>query len=652
MRYEDNSFGANEIAFSIHSADRLMTELEKLGDDAEKKSALIDALTLKKITSLYENADASFSRDDALRRSHDESKRNLIKLIGLFPKDRRVALIASSFRSESTIVNYSRSYQIADEVYLKDFAEKVFFEDGCYNNLVNMPDFVWTWESFVKSLAIYVTGKNNEQIENALHDVLLFIPEDSAEQFFKAISVEKLLSLNSLDSLLQKYDFCETLILNGMNNEITKLEDISKILRKIPPNSLKKCYDKLSEKIPALADDINAFAYVLACFPEHQSATLINAAPTFRGVDTLITDHNKLIQVVFNLNPKLRLAFLKNLGVIDSLKAEMTSEKQASKNVLRQLLSVRDQRFEFDRLTRYVAPQAATSDAHRHVLGSANEEFELFLTGRGLDVKKSDDWKKNVEMCRGWIPGLLRDCFLHLTWGSDREFCQQIHHSAFNKLILLAETGRYPEAELAMLMVSLAENKPVEAGYWLEKFKAWNTWFAWDEYKNNRRVMKGLTVACQEFHERLDFEFNCPMSITNDKRNDIFSSLVNTVRIVLSHLGDADKQRILDYFKSPAFNCLTDEDIAKYKGAVIVQKVVELPLELPLAVPLEKDTSPFNLDGEKLPPTIGKSANFFNAHSRQKEEMLAIVAGLVVPSNALPVVGTLVVEEEVKKLLV
>src|SRR3990167_9742453 len=137
MRYEDNSFGANEIAFSIHSADRLMTELEKLGDDAEKKSALIDALTLKKITSLYENADASFSRDDALRRSHDESKRNLIKLIGLFPKDRRVALIASSFRSESTIVNYSRSYQIADEVYLKDFAEKVFFEDGCYNNLVN-----------------------------------------------------------------------------------------------------------------------------------------------------------------------------------------------------------------------------------------------------------------------------------------------------------------------------------------------------------------------------------------------------------------------------------------------------------------------------------------------------------------------------------
>lgn len=224
MPYQNNVFNASDIAESIHSCDSLIAELKKLDDD--KKCALIDALTLKKITNLCENAGHSFSSDDALRRAHDESKRNLIELIGLFPKDRRVKLISSTFRSESTLVSHdpnhdvcSRFYQTSADVYLKDFTETVYFKDGYYNNVVNIPDFVWSWESFVTSLAMYVKNKNNKQIEHALHDVLEFIPEDTAEQFFNEIGVEKLLSFKNLDSLLIKYKICETLVLNEMNKK-------------------------------------------------------------------------------------------------------------------------------------------------------------------------------------------------------------------------------------------------------------------------------------------------------------------------------------------------------------------------------------------------------------------------------------------------
>lgn len=634
MRYQVHGYNPGEIAENIRRCDDFMIELQKL-DDA-KKSALIDAITLEKIIHLDSDSSHSYSSSHALYWAHEKSKRNLIKLIGLFPKNRRVALIASAFRSDSALFSY-------------DFNHDVF-------------EFVGTWESFVKNLAMYVKSKNDQQIERALLGVLEFIPEDSIGQFFKEIGVAKLLSLSGIGSLLEQYDFCKTLILSEVNNLIGELEDVPAVLHKIPWNSLKRFYDKMSEKIPRLANDINAFAYVLACFPNQYSALqiakLIDAAPASMGVDTLINDHNKLIQVVFNLNPKLRLKFLKNLGVIDHLKTRVTPEKQALKNVLRQLLpqpweTAKNQRLEFDDLTRCAASQVATIDAHKGVPGSANGQFEIFLKNRGLDVKKPDDWKQNVEVCRVWIPGLLRDCFLRPAWESDREFCQQIHNSCVNKLKILAEAGRYPEAELAMVLVSLAANKPVEANFWIAKFKAWNTWFAWEEYKDNRRVMKGLTVVCQELCQRLNFEFNSPVSITNNTQSEIFCSFVDTMKTILSNMGDADRQKIVAYFKSPLFNCLADEDRAKYKRAVIVQRRADIPF----AVLADRPPPPLGYLGvENLPSTSRQEArrrslderspSFFTAHPSREADLLAIVAGLQVPNNALPAVGAVVQKKE------
>ncbi len=666
MRYQNNSFDVRWIGNNIQSYDALLIELTNLADDDNKKSDLIDALTIKRITNLYENVGQSFSSDHALRWSHEESRRNLIKLLNLFPKDKRIALIAGSYCGETTLLSADPDH----EVYLKDFTRKVFLEDGWYNDVANIqPDFVWTWESFIKNLAMYV--KSNI---HALHDVLSFIPEDSIALFFKEIGVEKLLTVDDLDSLLQKYDFLEPLFLNEINNQISKLEDVPGILKKISPNCLKKFYNKLSEKIPRLAYDINAFAYVLGCFPDSQFsastiAALKKSAPKEMGVDTLINDHNKLIQVVFNLNPKLRLRFLKNLGVINYINTSTTPEKRDLKNMLFQLLSSdwhgerRSQRCELDFLTSRVVSRTTTKDASlygKHPILDGAMGFEAYLKSKNLDVTRSDNWKDNVETCRVWIPSLLQDCFLRPAWNNDQEFCQRINESAINKLKLLAETGRYPEAELAMIIVSLAANKPVEADRWLEKFKAWNTWFAWQEYKNNRVAMKGLTVVCQELSKNTDFEFNCPTWITDDRQKEIFISLVNTMKTLLNKMSDADKQRIMDYFKSPAFNFLKDTDMTKYRAAVIVQQSFKLPLSAPkddcthscvtpVLPPAYATLFPKNLDNLDPEDTLrvgplGGRASFFGGLTDMQ-----LVASLQVPSHSLAVLGVEIDDSDIQE---